>query len=358
MLEFRLDGYDEFRNLFGTRRNGGRLKNKILLDFWKYRFNCEGERPFCDSTSIKSLKALYDLVINYLTKNSPIKEGEYPNEFVIQGYQSIYRFRSFKYKVPSSGCIDFKNYGNICYLDTEHTDRDGNAKLCSMGAGRMIRKIIAEYKLKLPESTITFVSEEFQRAWQSDIETQLNSYKLVVDKSFELIYTRSAIAGDCHSCMVNKGFHEFYNKSVDASAAYLVKDGLIHARCIIFHNVVDEQGNKHNLIERQYSGDTNSEQTKAIFVNMLIQNGYGDLFKKVGAGASDAQAIVDVKTDKLMANPNLGIPCNIDVGGKIPYLDTFKYYYPDKHMAYNYVRSGRYYVLTKTDGRLGDLHSN
>ncbi len=82
--------------------------------------------------------------------------------------------------------------------------------------------------------------------------------------------------------MTDKDYYYFYMDSVNASAAYLTdEDDMVIARCIIYNEVKDQDGNKWRLAERQYASDENDILKRAL-IDALIKGGYIDGYKKVG----------------------------------------------------------------------------
>lgn len=347
MLKFQIKNYDEFRQIFGTRRSAiGTIRNKVLLDFWKSQFLLENFEDGECSSVIKNVADLYLLVLEDLQIHS-ILNG---SPFRIKCNQVDLKIQSAKYATPALGCVDFNNPKNIMYLDKEHVGRDGRPKLSSMGAGRFFRKLSEEHKQNIPESLVTFCSEEFQRRWESDAKSILVEYKLVVDKSFSSIYSSKYLQGKVGSCMTDKNYWSFYNDSVDASAAYLVgPSGKIYSRCVIFHHVKTEDGVLHNYADRQYAVD-GSEILKTILVNKLIAGGYIDIYKQIGAGAGDSHCIIDVKTGGKLSNTRVSIPCWIKHGDKLSYMDTFKCFNPTTGIAANYEMNGYLNDFSMTSG--------
>lgn len=80
--------------------------------------------------------------------------------------------------------------------------------------------------------------------------------------------------------MTDKDYYYFYMDSVNASAAYLTdEDDMVIARCIIYNEVKDQDGNKWRLAERQYASDENDILKRAL-IDALIKGGYIDGYKK------------------------------------------------------------------------------
>lgn len=338
MLKIQIKNYDEFREIFGTRCSSrGCIQNKVLLAFWKYRFPLDGDGR---ATSVRTMQDLYNLVISGLSQH-PLEGHARP--FAIIGGSVNISIVSSKFKTPSGGCIDWANPGNIRYTDTTRVDRQGNAKLCSMGAGKFLRKLIDEHKPRIPESVITYCSEEFQRVWEGEISKMVSGYELVVDKHFDYIYSTEHLfeGSTFSSCMNNKHQWSFYLNFVNASAAYLVKEGAIYARCIIYHDVKTIDGKLHNYAERQYAHN-GSELLKTLLINKLIDAGHIDLYKVIGAGCRAVTSIVDAKTGVMLKDPRVSTRCTLTTGGTKAFLDTFKYYYPEKATLTNYALPGNY----------------
>ena len=123
--------------------------------------------------------------------------------------------------------------------------------------------------------------------------------------------------------------------SVNASAAYLTdEDDMVIARCIIYNEVKDQDGNKWRLAERQYASDENDILKRAL-IDALIKGGYIDGYKKVGAGAGDAREFVDLEENSL-SDRKFRIECDLDYGDSLSYQDSFKWYDEYDRVADNY----------------------
>ena len=316
--------YEDFKKLFGSRSSErGALVNKPLLGFWKHRFKLDeiNERnPFALGTRIRNLDQLYDLVINDLN-------GHFENSNIeLMIGDSRYMFYSDKYCTTSSRGISssfdpkYIEYRNI-----------KSGKIYKMGAGKFFREIIRASKARLDEATITYCSEEFQRRWEADIADKYSNIELHVDKNFKDIYDSNKQEGNFGSCMNNKNQYVFYEKCVDASAAYLTKGDKILARCILYHNVKDDMGNLHEYAERQYSGN---ETYKYLLISKLLAEKKIDCYKTIGAGCRETTAILDANGNRI-ANYQFKIKCNIEEGDVLSFLDSFAYYSPSEKEACN-----------------------
>ena len=103
---------------------------------------------------------------------------------------------------------------------------------------------------------------------------KLPKNKLYVNQDFKRIYSSDCCEGDFYSCMVDKGYHNFYKYSVNASAAYLEnEEGKVIARCIIYNEVEDQDRKIWRLAERQYSSGTNEILKRALVDALMIFTG-------------------------------------------------------------------------------------
>ena len=135
--------------------------------------------------------------------------------------------------------------------------------------------------------------------------------------------------------MMDEDYYDFYENAVDASAAYIEnKDGKIIARCIIYNKVEDQDGKVWRLAERQYASNSN-EVLKRTMVNLLVEGGYIDGYKKVGAGCGDARAFVSI-TGESLNDRKFRIRCDLDYEEPLSYQDSFKYYDEYNRTADNY----------------------
>lgn len=215
-------------------------------------------------------------------------------------------------------------------VDENGICRDGDQKLVrayvskagkvqKVKPGRIMKAFLIENYPNLPQSVVNWACEMFAQEWEN--ANTYDDYELNVDDNFEDIYNSAKLLGDFHSCMNDQGFEDFYSDNVDASAAYLTdKDGMIVARCVIF-NAVEGDGDTLRLAERQYAAH---ESFKQILVRKLIEGGYIDGYKKVGAGCQEETAFLANDGSDLEGRESL----SIYVSGypeHYPYMDSFKY---------------------------------
>ena len=155
--------------------------------------------------------------------------------------------------------------------------------------------------------------------------------------------------------MTDEDQYSFYQNSVAAKAAYLTNEqGRIVARAIIFTKVhdCDNPDVTLRLCERQYSTD-GDEVLKQILVNKLIEGGYIDGYKRVGADChSPRNFIANDGSD--LSDCRFYIDCTLDFDDTLSYQDTFKWYNMDLHRAYNTSAFRYQYDLATTSSALDD----
>ena len=120
------------------------------------------------------------------------------------------------------------------------------------------------------------------------------------------------------------------------------------ARCVIYNRVTDQDGKIWRLAERQYASNENDILKRAL-IDALIKGGYIDGYKKVGAGAGDTRAFVDLEENSL-SDRKFRIECDLDWNDTLSYQDSFKWYNQSEGTADNY-GSGDI-ALDITDGSL------
>ena len=349
--------YEEFRELFGIRKFDGRKarNNKILLSLLKDKEVHKRAIATGDYTLL-SIKNMVDLK-NIITKK--IQES---------GAKS----KKLKYKLNLLGQTYYSDIysldamGGICEDGTPNAVRyfnHENNRAWKMKCGKFMKKLIESTKFgkTLPESIVIYLCEEFARDWQAYSIGKLPKNKLYVNDNFADIYDSSRLKGydedsDAFvSCMVNKDLHTFYKDAVTAKAAYLEDEaGMIIARCIVWPEVYDEEGNKYRYAERQYSVGCNDVYKQAL-IDALIQAGEIDCYKKIGAACSDSTAIIDIHGNSL-SDKEFHIDCHLDWDDCLSYQDTFKWYSMYHHKAYNY--EGGDYSLDVTEGSLDASEDN
>lgn len=363
MLNSSFKNYDEFKELFVAKNADGstRRKNGILLAFYKgkeMRKYLRDVWPEVDVKSIKSVGSLYTLM-KRIVKYESDKWWESHSTWSVRIMDETYYSDKYQTDGHDGICID----GDISAYRYQNMEREG--RVFKMKVGKMYRHIIDLTALNsiMPETVKLYVCEELTREWEAYCVARIpksEEFVLHVDDNFKGIYSNS----DCgrkyfHSCMQGDGRDnwKFYRDAVDAKAAYLTEgeDGCIVARCIVFTNVTREDtGEVIRVAERQYSrpvSDTDGnadELLQRVLVQKLVEGGYVDAYKKVGAGCGDANAYLD-KDGNDMSNVFLKIDCTLDDGDYLSYQDTFKWYDPDNNVAYNYEADDAYCDLASTD---------
>lgn len=243
------------------------------------------------------------------------------------------------------------------YLHGICMDGDTNCIRLVKDDGKVIKKkigkVVREYlepKRAICDSAKTYVCEHVAKLWKAyATEHQFtDKYTLVVDDDFDAIYSSSKRIGDFHSCMTNMDCVVFYNE-VDACAASLRDENdMIVARCVVFNEVYDLDGNKYRYAERQYSTDQDLT-LQQLLVNMLYKEGYIDINKQVGASCSDSNNVVD-KNGNSMRGTVLYIEHCFDSDDYCPYMDGFAYYSECDQRMYNNSSYGGV-TLHETSGR-------
>ena len=343
--------YTEFQEIFGVRVFGEEKarKNKILLALLKDRETLRRAVETGDYTllSIRNMVDLRNICIGRLHESGArSKNLKYKVRLLGQTYYSdIYSLDSME------GICEDGTPNAVRYINNE------TGRVFKMKCGKFMKKLIecTKFGKTLPKEVVTYLCEEFARDWQAYTIRKLPKNKLYVNDNFSDIYDSRRLKGyeedsDAFvSCMVNKGLWSFYRDSVKAKAAYLEnEEGLIIARCIIFTEVYDEEGNMYRYAERQYSTGCNDVYKQAL-IDALIQAGEIDCFKKIGAACSDSTSILDIN-GKSLAHKRFHIDCDLDWDDNLSYQDTFKSYSMSRREADNFERGD--YSLDVTEGSL------
>lgn len=369
--------YEEFKQVFAITKHGNGVlsrKNKILLAMlknrrffrWWLRTRAYVEKygtcgkeyldsvDYLNADTMDGLKTfvrfmLYDMTASYrhICKDVSYVPG---NKFEFKEIGYVIYSLNLKPDVMNGICADGDTRA-IRYVNTERDNRVFKKK-----AGKFITSCIEEHACTamLPEQVKRWIGEEFAREWQSYAESKCSTAKftLCVDSDFKSIYDGSVCLGNFHSCMEDKDYWTFYRDAVNASAACLTdEDGYIVARCVIYNEVRDFDGNVYRLAERQYSTDCD-DVLKQVLVDRLIAGGYIDGYKRIGAGCNDADAFV-ANDGTQLSDRILYIDCRLSRNDTLSYQDSFKYYDESEGRAYN-DEDGCDHVdmdLSDTDGR-------
>ena len=348
MLYYNFKNYEEFNTLFGIVKHGNNhesRKNKILLAYLKNK-DLLHQAVTSNDYSFLHIADMTELE-NRMTNEILIsgnEDEELPYDLRLMGrtyYSSIYETDENQGLCEDGDpkCVRYYNHKT--------------GKIFKMKAGKLYRNLIleTEFGRTLPKQVVTYLCEEFAAKWQTYTMGKLPKNKLYVNQDFKRIYSSDCCEGDFYSCMVDKGYHNFYKYSVNASAAYLEnEEGKIIARCIIFNEAKDQNDKVYRLAERQYSTGNNDVLKRAL-VDALIKGNYIDGYKKVGASCNESNAFVGINGESL-ADRKFRIACDLDWDDDLSYQDSFKSYDMDTRTAANYCYGDL--DLSTTDGCLSD----
>ena len=348
--------YEEFKELF-VREDGTR-KNGILLAFHLNRklITLLRKEGVC-TADIKSMPALKTAMLDFLSFGTIAEGSEVPPtlaEYILKsGYWAKkYRVKLMKYEFCSNIyatdeaeglCFD-GDFRQVRYLK----ETEEGQKAYKMKASKLFHRLVDEHPLGeiVGEKIRLWLDEEIQRDWEAYTNSTIgdDKYKLFVDDDFRAIYSRDECKGNFHSCMAYSGepddnddcHTEFYEEYVKAKAAYLKdNDDKIVARCIVFTEVHDDEtGEVLRLAERQYSTE-GSELLKRLLVQRLINGGYIDGYKAVGADCSSSRRFLSNDGDD-WSGRRFSIECTARPGDIASYQDSFKWLVLDDERAYNY----------------------
>ncbi len=332
MLYYQIQNYDEFKHIFGIVKHSdgtsGR-KNKVLLAYLKdkrllHEAVTSNRYGLLHITDMAGLEATMEREIRKSGDESPCL----PYRLALMGKT----FHSAVYETDGNeGICEDGDTKAVRYVNRK------TGKAFKMKAGKLYRSLLleTEFGKRLSQKVVTYLSEKFAADWQVYATGKSPKSRLHVNQDFKRIYSSECCEGNFSSCMTDKGFHHFYKDAVDASAAYIENgDGKVIARCIIFNEVKDEDGETWRLAERQYASD-NNDILKRTLVEALIDGDHIDGYKKVGAGCGDARAFVDIHGNSL-SHKKFRINCDLDWGDTLSYQDSFKYYDECARIADNY----------------------
>lgn len=343
MLYYDFDCAGGFKYLFEVREHGNGVKsrkNALLLTYYKNRKLLQWKAYHNDKKclSIYSTAALKDFCIQRCLETSD-------GARIMKLKDRVWRSNDYHTDDQQGRTVD-GDPRCIRYIKNE------NNKVYKMKAGKMYRHLILQSKFgrMLPEAIVNWLCEELTLEW-SGYNTSIN-YTLHVDDDFAKIYDGSKCKGNFGSCMTNKHREGFYENSVKAKAAYLTDvDGLVVARAIIYMDVNDlDSDRKWRLCERQYSTDGDNF-LKQVLVNRLIEGGYIDGYKNIGAGCSDSRAFTDTNGNSL-SDRRFYIPCSLSREDVLSYQDSFKWYNMDTELSYNFYHDSYTDDLAVTDETL------
>ncbi len=352
MLSYPFKNFEEFTELFGITQHGNGVKsrkNRILLSYLKQPGLLKKVRETGDDSliNIRSMAELRQVMLDHIQQSGK-DDASLPYEMQIKNYS----FWSDKYRTDGKRGITLDGDTRaIRYINME-SNRDFKMK-----CGKMFNHLInaTEFGRSLPVQVITFLCEELTMEWCSH-NALFNGIELHIDDNFEKIYDSEYCKGDFHSCMVDKGHDAFYYDHVKGcKAAYLQnEEGMIIARAIIF-TAYDDKGKSYQVCERQYSTDCD-DVLKRMLVDRLIMEGAIQLFKKIGAGCSDAAAFVGINGED---RSDLKLYIELDhfySYSTVSYQDSFKWVSFHNQKAYNYDTGNWNEMIDITDETIDDYH--
>ena len=339
--DYYFNNYEGFNKVFGRRKVGEKngapvyqRSNNIFFLAYKHALKNGSTDEFTNAFCRVNMASLYSGSFKFLQ--------ECPGNYLYMNEKCL---KSVEYRLDNTNglCLD-GDFNAIRYIKDD--------KVYKMKAGKFLRGIAIEngFLNNFCEAHLNYICETFATEWKSYAQSQLQDIKLVVDDDFKYIYSSRNHFEDrsFDSCMVDDNYHSFYSDAVTAKAARLIhSSGGMLARCILYMDVYNASGDKYRLAERQYSAGS-SEVYKQMLVDMLIQGGYIDGYKKVGAGCHDSTAFV--KNDGEPLSEELYILCNLESGDTLSYQDSFKYYNCDNGRAYNHESCYHTHELTETEG--------
>lgn len=298
---------------------------------------------------VETMNDLRKVCLSMFTKFKPTHGWDCNLCFGDAYADDIYRFAHDSYSLDNNGLCYDGDTRSIRYINHDSDDH-----VYKMKAGKFLRRLIDASPMSiLPECVKVWLCEDFAERWQAYSQSKVANKELHISEEredFERIYDRANYESDFGSCMSHDGGVQavFYKDSVKAKAAWLENaSGKIVARCVIFTDVTDEDGNKWRLAERQYSSDGDNV-LKRMLVDKLIAEGEIDGYKQVGVDCHNSRAFV-ANDGTSLSDKLFKIDCNLEEGDYMCYMDSFKWYDYDEGIAYNFLSGNASYRLDETD---------
>lgn len=349
MLYYQFRNYDEFKEIFAVekRNNGAKVrKNKILLSHLKNADLLRYCRKRNDFTllNIKDMAQLQQVATDAVCSSGK-QDDSLPHRVELIGRT----YWSTQYRTDEArGICEDGDHGSIRYVNMERS------RVFEMKSAKFLRAVMLETIVgKILSSSVVnwLCGDVFAKQWYTFTLGCTSGMELHVDNNFEAIYESFWCKGYFNSCMTDMDRHSFYLDSVKAKAAYLKdEEGKIVARAILFTEVTDQDNRRWRLLERQYTTGED-EMLKYMLVNKLIQEGYIDGYKIVGASCHEANAFVGIDGSSLF-DRKFEIDCDLAMDDTLSYQDSFKWYDYEERKAYNYKHSADDYLLDTTDRNL------
>jgi len=396
MIYFDFKDYEGFKERFGIIEHGNGVKsrrNKILLALYKEKFALRRHIRYVEYQGVIArmdhVKERYNKALVKDARNASRMRIEYglladkkpsymPHDLLqpslpvlkqvlfsvlrtkslcVTEYYHVMRLMGQEFCSPdyeTDSLVGLCEDGTINAIRYRNIEKE---KVFKMKAGKMAKHLIESNCITrlLPEQIQRWLEEEFAADWQQYARENIveSVYTLHVDENFDDIYDESCCAGydedgdSFGSCMTDRDNWRFYRDAVDAKAAYLTDcDGMIVARCIIYTDVLDEDGNKWRLAERQYSKFRELNLQRQL-ISALIRDGHIDGYKRVGASCHSPREFLDNNGNSL-EDKRFSIRCRLDRGDSVSYQDSFKWFDEGEQEAYNYERGDQ--CLDTTEG--------
>jgi hypothetical protein len=220
--------------------------------------------------------------------------------------------------------------------------------------GRFISKIINKNCYERFSITNKMI-EEFVNLYKSYFNSNEKNLHVVSNNDIKKWYLEDNYLSTNHnstlwkSCMRQEHrnrFLELYTKNNQVKMLIFLDDNnKLRSRAILWDNVFDTDGNQYKLMDRIYSvydHDVN------IFKKWAKENNY------IVKSEQNSKSELSFEINGERKSMNMYIKLDYFKLKYYPYLDTFKYFDPEKGYLYNYLKHGNLYKLTRTDGNLTD----
>ncbi len=329
MLQFGIKNYEEFKELFVREciREGKEVrekKNKVLLATW---LNVASKDFRCITSETGLYSEVLSRLLNPVSKDIILEMGTFQS--------SMYRTDEWK------GVCEDGDLEKIRYV------RKDTGKVFKMKPGKFFRHILEDQGVAriLPEQAKVLMCETFANAWRT-YRLQVSDINLHINGDFERIYS-SCYTGSTGSCMSDEGHWVFFRDAMHAKAAYITKgdDDSILARCVLYTNVYDDEGEHYVLAERPYAKE---DKWRNVLIQKLIAGKHIDGYKKLSASCHDADAFESV-TGEDWSGKEFYTRVDLEYDDIISYQDTFKWYNSSERTAANFSGFNHNYTLDRTD---------
>jgi hypothetical protein len=241
-----------------------------------------------------------------------LNEREYLLSFAKEGDPSL---SNFSVSEEGEKYIAYERNGHHLHRSAAALYKDALRSIC----GNIVPEVVANR-----------AGELFADEWKAyALSFEKDKFKLVIDESFEEIYSSENCLGNFGSCMEDSGFETMYH-AFDGAKACSLRDsqGFVVARAILWEHVYDSRGGGYYVyLDRQYSSDGRRDLKELLIRRVELYKGKSSpfLYKPSDCSCTYSCNICTSKGDRFVNAEWLRVESSLTADDTVCYMDTFKY---------------------------------